>query len=469
MNRVRARYPGVPGRADFCVYWFRRAHDELRPRRRAGLVGTNTIRQNYSRVGGLDYILSAGGTITEAVSTQVWSGEAAVHVSIVNWIKGREAGKKKLSTQLGDRRDSPWRVDEVIRINSALSPSVDLAQAEVLSCNTEPKVCFQGQTHGHGGFLFPRAQAEKMIATTGHLREVLFPYLTADDMLGEKGELPTRYVIDFSPRDVNAARSYRTLFEHVQKEVLPDRQTAATQEEKRNREVLSESPKARVNWHHRRFLERWWQLSWPRSEMLAAIARIPRYVACGQVTKRPIFEFIDSAIHPNAALIVFVLQDDYSFGILQSGIHWAWFIGRCSTLKGDPRYTSETVFDSFPWPQSPSPVHVKDVAEAARLLRMTRREEMQVGDLTLRGLYRTLELPGRNPLKLAQEDLDRCVRRAYGFRDSDDSLAALMTLNCELAEAERSGKSITGPGIPPSAVDVDGLVSDDSIRLPATS
>ena len=94
---------------------------------------------------------------------------------------------------------------------------------------------------------------------------------------------------------------------------------------------------------------------------------------------------------------------------------------------------------------------------------------MQVGDLTLRGLYRTLELPGRNPLKLAQEDLDRCVRRAYGFRDSDDSLAALMTLNCELAEAERSGKSITGPGIPPSAVDVDGLVSDDSIRLPATS
>jgi len=82
VNRVRSRYPDVPGRADYCVYWFRRAHDELPSGGRAGLVGTNTIRQNYSRQGGLDYIVRNGGTITEAVSTQVWSGDAVVHVSI---------------------------------------------------------------------------------------------------------------------------------------------------------------------------------------------------------------------------------------------------------------------------------------------------------------------------------------------------------------------------------------------------
>lgn len=88
VNRVRTRYPDVPGHADYCVYWFRRAHDELAAGGRAGLVGTNTIRQNYSREGGLDYIVGNGGTITEAVSTQAWSGDADVHVSIVNWIKG---------------------------------------------------------------------------------------------------------------------------------------------------------------------------------------------------------------------------------------------------------------------------------------------------------------------------------------------------------------------------------------------
>jgi type II restriction/modification system DNA methylase subunit YeeA len=37
VQKVRQRYPGVPGRADYCVYWFRRAYDELRPGCRAGL------------------------------------------------------------------------------------------------------------------------------------------------------------------------------------------------------------------------------------------------------------------------------------------------------------------------------------------------------------------------------------------------------------------------------------------------
>ncbi len=93
LNRLREAYPKVPGRADYCVYWFRRAHDELPAGGRAGLVGTNTIRQNYSREGGLDHIVRNGGTITEAVSSQVWSGDAVVHVSIANWIKGDQPGK----------------------------------------------------------------------------------------------------------------------------------------------------------------------------------------------------------------------------------------------------------------------------------------------------------------------------------------------------------------------------------------
>src|SRR5438445_12198926 len=42
VKRVRKAYPGVPGRADFCVYWFRKAHDYLAPSQRAGLVGTTT-------------------------------------------------------------------------------------------------------------------------------------------------------------------------------------------------------------------------------------------------------------------------------------------------------------------------------------------------------------------------------------------------------------------------------------------
>lgn len=152
VNKLRAQYPEVPGRADYCVYWFRRAHDELPAEGRAGLVGTNTIRQNYSRQGGLDYIVQHGGTITEAVSSQVWSGEAAVHVSIVNWIKGDASAEKKLYKQLGDKTTSPWKVSELEEINSSLSAEVNVTAAKRLRANISANVCYQGQTHGHKGF-----------------------------------------------------------------------------------------------------------------------------------------------------------------------------------------------------------------------------------------------------------------------------------------------------------------------------
>lgn len=77
VHEVRERFPGVPGRADYCVYWFRKAHDSLPPNGRAGLVGTNTIRQNYSRQGGLDYIVQTGTSAT-GETARVSSGDRRV-------------------------------------------------------------------------------------------------------------------------------------------------------------------------------------------------------------------------------------------------------------------------------------------------------------------------------------------------------------------------------------------------------
>lgn len=54
---VHEAYPQVSKMADYCVHWFRLAHDRLPSGGRAGLVGTNTIRQNETRQAGLDYIL----------------------------------------------------------------------------------------------------------------------------------------------------------------------------------------------------------------------------------------------------------------------------------------------------------------------------------------------------------------------------------------------------------------------------
>ncbi len=466
IDRVRDRYNDVPGRADYCVYWFRRAHDEMKAGQRAGLVGTNTIRQNYSREGGLDYIVNNGGTITDAVSTQVWSGDAVVHVSIVNWLKGEEKNKKRLAFQRGDLIDSPFEYYELEMINSALSSAVDLTCAKVLQVDKNSKSCFQGQTHGHPDFLLDRIEAENFIVSDEKYSEILFPFLTADEMIGNYGSLPKRYVIDFRKHDIFSSKKYTEIFNIIQKSVLPDRQDKAKQELERNNGALAKNSNAHINHHHANFLQQWWKLSYPRNDLMDIIETLPRYCVCGRVTKRPIFEFVSSKIHPNDALQVFSLIDDYSFGILQSVVHWEWFVARCSTLKSDFRYTSNTVFDSFPWPQKPTEKQIKRVADCAVALRASRHKTMIENRMSLRDLYRVMEKTPANFVSELQDKLDIAVFAAYGMKKNDDILAFLLALNLELAEKEAKGEIVHGPGLPPYIKNPAKFITDDCIKMP---
>jgi SAM-dependent methyltransferase len=452
VDGLHQRYPDIPGKANYCVYWFRRAHDELPAGGRAGLIGTNNIRSNESRKGGLDHIVADGGTITEGVSSQVWSGDAAVHVSIVNWVKGEEPGKKKLFTQMGNSIDSPWKVAEFEKINSSLSYEVDVSEAKEIEANQKPQVCFQGQTHGDDGFLLAPDEAASIVRSP-LAAEAVHPYLTGDNLLRHGG--PTRFVVDLNEcDDVTAAMRHGKAFEHVKKHVLPEMEKHARKE--RQRLGSNKGPR-------QSHFETWWKFWRGRRDMISAIEALPRYIVCVRHTLRPIFEFIAPTIHPNDALTVFALADDYSFGILQSDLHWAWFKARCSTIAARYRYTSETVFDCFPWPQSPTRAQVKRVASAAVDLRGTRGRLMKEGGLSLRELYRSLETPGEHELKNAHLALDSEVVAAYGMKRGSEPLEFLLELNQEVAGKVMA--SVVGPGLPPSAPR-DTLVTKDCVSRP---
>lgn len=82
----------------------------------------------------------------------------------------------------------------------------------------------------------------------------------------------------------------------------------------------------------------------------------------------------------------------------------------------------------------------------------------------MRAVYRTLELPGKNPLKDAHAKLDRAVMAAYGFSEKDDLLAQLLALNLEVARREAEGLPVTAPGVPPKHPDPFRLITDDCIQ-----
>jgi hypothetical protein len=265
-------------------------------------------------------------------------------------------------------------------------------------------------------------------------------------------------VIDLNDcADVFVARQFSAAYARISELVLPRVQTRAEAEKKESAKSIGP---------RQTHFRKWWKFWRGRPELIQQIAKIQRYIVCGQVTKRPIFEFVSSGIRPNAALIAFPLPDDYSFGVLQSSPHFEWFKARCSTLKGDYRYTNDTVFDTFPWPQVPTGAQIKAVAEAAVALRALRRETMRKLNYSLRDLYRTLEQPGDNPLREAHARLDAAVRAAYGIADDVDPLAFLLELNLACAAKEKAGEKIRPPGLPLPREEHAIFITDDCIQAP---
>src|SRR5918999_616418 len=100
--------------------------------------------------------------------------------------------------------------------------------------------------------------------------------------------------------------------------------------------------------------------------------------------------------------------------------------------------------------QSLTSKRIEAVASAAVAVRRVRGEALSVTSGGLRAVYRTLELPGKHPLKDAHAALDAAVLAAYGFDAKKDLLAQLLELNLAVAALEKQGKKLTAPGVPPS-------------------
>jgi hypothetical protein len=270
--------------------------------------------------------------------------------------------------------------------------------------------------------------------------------------------MPTRWVIDFGDKDQLQAAAFTAAFAHVQATVLKKMQDITARKGQRGEGDTFNEQFLRAR------LGNWWQFRRACIDTVEAIGKLRRYIACSRHTKRPVFQFLAPGIRPDSAVQVFALEDDYSFGVLQSHAHCLWFITKCGKLTERLRYSAESVFDTFPWPQEPQARQVVAVAEAGREVRRVRTEALAEMTGGLRALYRTLELPGANPLKDAHSALDAAVLAAYGFNAKKDLLAQLLALNLEVADKIEREEPVTAPGVPANYPDARKLVTDDCIH-----
>lgn len=113
-----------------------------------------------------------------------------------------------------------------------------------------------------------------------------------------------------------------------------------------------------------------------------------------------------------ASNLVYVMPNatPYHFGVLSSVMHMTWMRYTAGRLKSDYRYSASLVYNTFPWPESPSETARQSVAAAGAAVLAARAPFLAAGS-TLADLYDPLAMPPA--LVRAHRALDRAVDRAY--------------------------------------------------------
>ncbi|WP_254172853.1 DNA methyltransferase [Planktothrix pseudagardhii] len=407
IEKVFDKFSNVKDKVDFCIYWFRLAHDNMNQKGRAGLVGTNSISQGLGRKASLDYITQNNAYIHEAISTQVWSGEAAVHVSIVNWCY-ENPKEYYLDHQL------------VKQINSSLTTTIDVSQVGIIKANYN--YAFKGVQPTGQGFLITEEDVKRYIKSNDNNNTVLKQFLDAKDLARNPHGKPDRWIIDFNDMSLEDASDYQLPFEHIKATVKPER-------DKNRREIT------KLNW---------WRFGEKRPAMREAIKNLSFYFAIPRHSKWSIFIPVQKEWLPGDSTVIVASDDFYILGILTSNIHRIWVKAQSSTLEDRIRYTHKTCFETFPFPQTPTKKVVEKIRETMIKLHEYRTAQMEKKQWGITQLYNKYFTEPSSQLYKLHQQLDKLAMEAYEFNPDDDLLEKLFKLNLELAEKEERGKKIVG-------------------------
>jgi type II restriction/modification system DNA methylase subunit YeeA len=331
VSQLRDLYEGrVPGGVDLVTYWFEKARAMLEAGKveRAGLVATNSIRGGWNRRV-LERIRETG-YIFDAWDDEPWIVEgAAVRVSLVSF-----AGKASvLPVRLDGEPVAEVYADLTAR-TAAAAPRLDLTRVGLLAENAG--IAFQGPVKVGPFDVDGDLARQWLLVPNTHGKPnsaVLRPWANGMDVTRRPSDT---WIVDFGVGMTKVeAALYQAPFEYVRQHVKPLRD--------RNRDV------------HRR--EQWWLLGRSGEDLRAAVAPLSRYAATARVAKHRLFVWLPGILLPDCQLVIIARDHDTTFGILHSRFHELWTLRMCTWLgKGnDPRYTSTTTFETFPFPEGLTP------------------------------------------------------------------------------------------------------------------
>src|SRR5690606_8159172 len=320
--------------------------------------------------------------------------------------------------------------------------------AEPLAAN-EGLSSFGVMLAGRGFIVSPEEAARLGLGRVEGIERHLRPTLNGRDLTAVPRD---RYVIDFYGLDADEARrAFPEAFEHLVREVKPER-------EKNRRKSIREN---------------WWLFGEKRPALRRALEGLPRYIATPETAKHRVFQFLASEILPEHKIIAIALDDAYHLGVLSSAVHVEWALAAGGTLEDRPVYNTTTCFKPFPFPDPTEEQRERIRALGEAIDAHRKRQQALHPALTLTALYNAVEAlrAGRQPTgkdaEAAEQGLahtlldlhrrlDRAVLDAYGWADPSAGsgqaldpeaptfraavLARLVALNAARRAEERAGR-----------------------------
>jgi len=387
---VRQVAGNARGSADLVAYFLLVAHKLLNGTGQTGLIGTNTIAQGDTREVGLDQITSDGVTIRAAVKSAHWPTHTVSVDYAVLWSSRCATDPGVMS--LLDGRPVPM-------ITSSLDVAYSEAGKPFRLGNTLGRAFIGSYVLGMGFAMSPEA-AQDLINRDPRNREVLFPYISGEDLNSRPDASAGRWVINFRDWPLERAGQYPECLDIVRRLVKPAR-------DKLKGRNPTGNDRARNWWRYGRRADSLYKAIDGKKRVLAIVLH--------SATGTPVF--VDSQQVFSHGIAVLAYEDYGHLALLTSGLHYWWAITWGSTLGAALRYTPTDVFETFS-----QPIITDRMQSAGEKLDAFRRRLMLDRQVGLTPLYTELHNQdyqdgGVIALRGIHVELDQAVMEAYGWDD----------------------------------------------------
>jgi hypothetical protein len=467
VETLRKVWADVPESADFVMYWWSHAADQLLQGRtnRFGFITTNSIRQTFNRRV-LERALVAGIDLEFAIPDHPWVDSydgAAVRIAMtvarrganVNMSVNDSLADSDYATLLTVISEAPGEHGEVLvnfrqqfgQIHADLSVGANITDVQPLQANEN--LSNRGvQLFGAGFIVTPEEAGALGLGTLPGLERVIREYRNGRDLTDAPRGVKVIDAFGLGAEQLRA--QFPAVYQWLLERVKPER-------DQNNRAS---------------YRDNWWTHGEPRKVLRKQLANLPRYIATVETAKHRTFQFLDASILPDNKLIAIALSGAFHLGVLSSQVHGAYALAAGSWLGvgNDPVYVKSRCFETFPFPDQDTGLtpelqtRIGTLAEQIdahrkRVLAQARADTK----LTLTGLYNVLEAlrEGRpltakekaihthglvGVLKELHEELDTTVLQAYGWADlsateadTPELLNRLVALNAKRAAEEKAG------------------------------